>query len=175
MIYFKLILSLFLLNELSTFVNSQLQPCEVCIDVLSDVMKLVNAMTQSSDPIKIRKIIRNTFFTYCTSIAGVDTKKEKLCNFLGAHKDSAASTLNDIVIPLSFHKPVAKICQEIKDDEVCAVKYDKPIDWESLDLSKMRVKQLKDLLLKLGDTCKGCTEKQDYITRINELKPKEEL
>lgn len=49
---------------------------------------------------------------------------------------------------------------------------DKPIDWDNLDLSKMRVKQLKELLTKLGDSCKGCAEKSDYVQRINELKPK---
>jgi hypothetical protein len=43
----------------------------------------------------------------------------------------------------------------------------------------MRVKQLKELLAKLGDTCKGCTEKVEFVKRIQELKPttkpKEEL
>jgi len=58
--------------------------------------------------------------------------------------------------PLSFPKPPGKVCAELKakDSQICDLKYDKPIDWDSLDLDKMRVKQLKDLLLKLKDNCK---------------------
>lgn len=52
---------------------------------------------------------------------------------------------------------------------------DKPIDWNSITLETLKVKQLKELLAKLKGDCKGCTEKSDYIARINELKPKEEL
>jgi hypothetical protein len=51
---------------------------------------------------------------------------------------------------------------------------DKPIDWDNLNLDKMRVGQLKDLLRKLGDSCKGCVEKVDFVQRIRELMPKKE-
>lgn len=52
---------------------------------------------------------------------------------------------------------------------------EKPIDWSSLDLKKLKVRQLQELLVKLNGDCKGCTEKNDYIRRINELKPNQEL
>uniref|UniRef100_A0A183BKN7 Mesencephalic astrocyte-derived neurotrophic factor homolog n=1 Tax=Globodera pallida TaxID=36090 RepID=A0A183BKN7_GLOPA len=118
--------------------------------------------------------VREHIVKHCKTVKGVDEKKEKLCFFIGAHPDSATSVLGDIAKPLSFHKPPKKVCSELKekDSQICTLKYDKPIDWDSLVLEKMRVKQLKELLQKLGDSCKGCTEKVDYITRINELKPK---
>jgi len=38
----------------------------------------------------------------------------------------------------------------------------------------MRVGQLRELLRKLGDSCKGCVEKVDFVQRIRELMPKKE-
>lgn len=49
---------------------------------------------------------------------------------------------------------------------------DKPLDWKTIDLKKMRVKELKNILGEWGEACKGCTEKTDFIKRIEELKPK---
>lgn len=49
---------------------------------------------------------------------------------------------------------------------------DKDIDWKTVDLKKLKVKDLKKILENWGEVCKGCTEKTDFITRINELKPK---
>lgn len=49
---------------------------------------------------------------------------------------------------------------------------DKDIDWKTVDLKKLKVKDLKKILENWGEVCKGCTEKTDFIARINELKPK---
>lgn len=49
---------------------------------------------------------------------------------------------------------------------------DKPLDWKTIDLKKMRVKELKNILGEWGEVCKGCTEKAELIKRIEELKPK---
>ncbi|KAL3100424.1 hypothetical protein niasHS_001727 [Heterodera schachtii] len=151
------------------YASAEYDECEVCTDLFTEVMKKVDESGEKGEPAVKKMIIE-----HCKSVKGVDDKKEKLCFFIGAHPDSATSVLGDIAKPLSFHKPPKKICSQLKekDSQICALKYDKPIDWDSLVLEKMRVKQLKELLLKLGDSCKGCTEKVDYITRINELKPK---
>lgn len=99
--------------------------------------------------------------------------------------------------PLSYRKPVDKVCQNLiaKDAQICELKYgalssplgdgrrggeeereggvaDKPIDWKTIDLSKMRVKELKKILEEWGEHCKGCTEKSEYIRLITDLKPK---
>ena len=36
----------------------------------------------------------------------------------------------------------------------------------------MKVKELKKILADWGEGCKACTEKSDFIKRIEELKPK---
>lgn len=49
------------------------------------------------------------------------------CFYVGAREDSATSTIGDITKPMSFHKPVNKICQSLnkKDGQICELKYGK--------------------------------------------------
>jgi hypothetical protein len=49
---------------------------------------------------------------------------------------------------------------------------DKQIDLSSVDLKKLKVKDLKKILSNWDEECDGCLEKGDYIKRIEELKPK---
>ncbi|KPP69822.1 hypothetical protein Z043_111400 [Scleropages formosus] len=39
-------------------------------------------------------------------------------------------------------------------------------------LKKLKVKDLKKILDKWGEACKGCVEKSDFVRRIDELLPK---
>lgn len=39
-----------------------------------------------------------------------------------------------------------------------------------MDVSKLRVKQLKQILMERGLTCDGCLEKGDYVRRVQELR-----
>ena len=41
-----------------------------------------------------------------------------------------------------------------------------------MDLSKMRVKELKHILDGWGEKCEGCTEKGDYMRLIDRVKHK---
>ena len=43
---------------------------------------------------------------------------------------------------------------------------DKEIDFKNVDLKKMRVKQLKKILINWGEDCRGCAEKTDFINKI---------
>lgn len=49
---------------------------------------------------------------------------------------------------------------------------EKEIDLNSVDLKKLKVRDLKKILSKWGENCDGCLEKTDFIKRIQELKPK---
>lgn len=49
---------------------------------------------------------------------------------------------------------------------------DKQVDLSSVDLKKLKVKDLKKILEEWGESCKGCVEKSDFIRKINELMPK---
>lgn len=46
------------------------------------------------------------------------------------------------------------------------------MDLSSVDLKKLKVKDLKKILEEWGESCKGCAEKSDFIRKITELMPK---
>ncbi|KAJ7326056.1 hypothetical protein OS493_028312 [Desmophyllum pertusum] len=76
--------------------------------------------------------------------------------------------LKEVVKPLSYHKPADKICENLKkiDAQICELQYDKQIDLNTVDLKKLRVKQLKKILSDWDEECIGCLEKSDFIKRI---------
>lgn len=49
---------------------------------------------------------------------------------------------------------------------------EKVIDVNSVDLNKLRVKELKKILNTWGEDCRGCAEKYDFVSKINEVKHK---
>ena len=49
---------------------------------------------------------------------------------------------------------------------------EKTIDFKTVDLKKLKVRDLKKILNDWDENCDGCLEKGDYIKRIEELKPK---
>jgi hypothetical protein len=49
---------------------------------------------------------------------------------------------------------------------------DKTIDLKSVDLKKLKVRDLKKILSEWDEACEGCIEKADFIARIEVLKPK---
>lgn len=49
---------------------------------------------------------------------------------------------------------------------------EKQIDLVNANFKKMKVKELKKILSVWGEDCKGCTEKSDFITKIETLLPK---
>lgn len=49
---------------------------------------------------------------------------------------------------------------------------EKQIDLRTVDLKKLKVRDLKKVLNDWDESCDGCLEKSDYILRIEELKPK---
>lgn len=46
------------------------------------------------------------------------------------------------------------------------------MDLASVDLWKMRVAELKQILESWGEECRACAEKNDYVNLIRELAPK---
>lgn len=48
---------------------------------------------------------------------------------------------------------------------------EKQIDLNTVDLKKLKVRDLKKILNDWDENCDGCLEKTDYINRIEQLKP----
>uniref|UniRef100_A0A2K6G085 Cerebral dopamine neurotrophic factor n=2 Tax=Propithecus coquereli TaxID=379532 RepID=A0A2K6G085_PROCO len=97
-----------------------------------------------------------------------------LCYYLGATKDAATKILSEVTRPISVHMPPGKICDKLKkmDSQICELKYEKKLDLASVDLGKMRVAELKQILRSWGEECRACAEKTDYVNLIKELAPK---
>lgn len=49
---------------------------------------------------------------------------------------------------------------------------EKKLDLASVDLRKMSVVELKQILHSWGEECRACAEKTDYVNLIKELAPK---
>ena len=56
----------------------------------------------------------------------------------------------------------------------CCIFAEKTVDFASVNLKKLKVKDLKNILSDWDEVCRGCTEKSDYIKLIEELMPKYE-
>merc|ERR1712133_63677 len=121
----------------------------------------------ASDP----KKIETSFKSFCKDLKH---KENRFCYYLGGTSDAATGILGEMSKPLSWGMPVEKVCEKLKkkDRQVCELAYDKQIDFKSVDLKKLKVRDLKKILSDWEETCDGCLEKADYIKRIEEVKPK---
>uniref|UniRef100_A0A3Q4BQL9 Uncharacterized protein n=1 Tax=Mola mola TaxID=94237 RepID=A0A3Q4BQL9_MOLML len=140
--------------------------CEVCVTFLgrfSESLKDNNVNFNSAD---IEKALTKS----CTDAKG---KENRFCYYIGATSDAATKIINEVSKPLSYHVPVEKICEKLKkkDGQICELKYDKQLDLSTVDLKKLKVKDLKKILEDWDESCKGCAEKSDFIRKITELMP----
>lgn len=62
--------------------------------------------------------------------------------------------------------------QYIPSAYVTLIFLEKQIDLNTVNLKKLKVRDLKKILNDWDETCDGCIEKTDFIKRIEELKPK---
>jgi len=140
--------------------------CEVCVSVLK---KFSDDLDE--DVRKDFKKIENQFRKYCKGAKG---KENRFCYYLGGLEESATGILGEISKPLSWNMPADKICEKLrkKDGQICDLRYEKTIDFKTVDLKKLKVRDLKKILNDWDEDCDGCIEKTDFIKRIEELKPK---
>ncbi|KAK5873169.1 hypothetical protein PBY51_013806 [Eleginops maclovinus] len=141
--------------------------CEVCISFLGKFYQSLqdnNVNFKSAD-------IETALLKSCRDAKG---KENRFCYYIGGTSDAATKIINEVSKPLSYHVPVEKICEKLKkkDMQICELKYDKQLDLTSVDLKKLKVKDLKKILEDWGESCKGCAEKSDFIRKITELMPK---
>ncbi|CAL8336527.1 unnamed protein product [Lota lota] len=141
--------------------------CEVCVSFLGKFYQSLldnNVKFNSAD-------IETALFKTCKEAR---SKENRFCYYIGATGDAATKIVNEVSKPLSYHAPVDKICERLmkKDTQICELKYDKQVDLSTVDLKKLKVKDLKKILEEWGESCKGCAEKSDFIRKITELMPK---
>ncbi|KAM9443754.1 mesencephalic astrocyte-derived neurotrophic factor [Clarias gariepinus] len=141
--------------------------CEVCLSFLGKFYQSLkdNNAKFTSDAIETALV------KACKDAKG---KENRFCYYIGATSDAATKITNEVSKPLSYHVPVEKVCEKLKkkDSQICELKYDKQVDLSTVDLKKLKVKDLKKILDEWGESCKGCAEKSDFIRKITELMPK---
>ncbi|XP_017774392.1 PREDICTED: mesencephalic astrocyte-derived neurotrophic factor homolog [Nicrophorus vespilloides] len=139
--------------------------CEVCVKILDKLSAKLDS-SQKSDPKKIEA----EFKKYCKTARD---KENRFCYYLGGLEESATGILGEMSKPLSWSMPSDKICEKLKkkDAQICDLRYDVPIDLKTVDLKKLKVRDLKRIINDWGEDCTGCIEKSEYIKRIEELKP----
>ncbi|XP_017492285.1 PREDICTED: mesencephalic astrocyte-derived neurotrophic factor homolog [Rhagoletis zephyria] len=140
--------------------------CEVCVGVLNKLASKLGA-DEKSNP----ELIEQRFRELC-----LETKKaeNRFCYYIGGLEESATKILGEMSKPLSWSMPADKICEKLmkKDPQICDLRYEKTIDLKTVDLKKLRVKDLKKILSDWDEVCDGCIEKAEFINRIELLKPK---
>ncbi|KAL3272106.1 hypothetical protein HHI36_022568 [Cryptolaemus montrouzieri] len=139
--------------------------CEVCVKTLT---KFSNTLSEQQK--KEPKLIENEFRKFCKNLKN---KENRFCYYLGGLEESATGILGEMSKPLSWSMPADKICEKLKkkDAQICELRYDPEIDLRTVDLKKLKVRDLKKIINDWGENCDGCVEKSEFIKRIEELKP----
>ncbi len=126
--------------------------------VMQDVRDTLDKPDQKDKP-----KIENALGKYCKKDT-LSARERKICYYVDPIK-------RDVAQPFSLGMPVDRLCKRINkaNPEICSVKF--PVKTENLekkDLSKLRVKQLKSILLDRGVECKGCVEKEEFIKKVQD-------
>jgi len=156
---------LFVFLTAALVVAARKKTCDVCVGVLQKSLNDMDKADVSSQP-KLDDKIKE----FCGGSKG---KENRFCYYIGALPESATYIMNEVTKPLSWGMPPEKVCERLneKDAQICDLEYDKTIDWKTVDLNKLKVKDLKKILDEWGEQCKACTEKTEYIKRVQELMP----
>lgn len=122
----------------------------------------VRAMMSKEDSRK-KPEIEKALGDYCQKDT-LNAKEKKICYYIDPIK-------RDVAQPFSLGMASLKVCQRISksNPEVCTVKM--PVKTEKMeiqDITKLRVKQLKQILSERGVECKGCVEKDEFVKRVKE-------
>lgn len=152
------IIALFLCAVVSAKEKAAMPECEVCVKVMDDVKA-----TMTKEQSRTKPDIEKALGDYCARET-LSAREKKICYYVDPIK-------RDVAQPFSLGMTSLKLCKRItkQNPEICSVKF--PIKTEKMetqDLSKLRVKQLKNILADRGVECKGCLEKEEFIKKVEE-------
>lgn len=119
----------------------------------------------SKEDIRNKPAIEAALGEYCANLnSSLNAKEKKICYYIDPIK-------RDVAQPFSLGMSSLKLCQRINksNPEICTVKLPvKAEKMEKADITKLRVKQLKQILAERGVECKGCVEKDEFVKRVQE-------
>lgn len=153
----------------------------VCIGVLDKVIE-----ASASLPSKTSDAYEALIKTVCESTEGHDQRfvrpllfvlvcaisSAMQCYYVGGTKDAATYILRELSVPLSNGLPSAAICERLKkkDAAICELQYPVKIDLQTVDFSKLRVKELRKLIADNKGSCVGCSEKTEFIRELERIR-----
>ncbi|XP_078099295.1 cerebral dopamine neurotrophic factor [Sander vitreus] len=162
-----LVLSLAILLLVRGLTFSAAGNCEVCVDFLN---RLYGSVTSAHSELT-SSLVEEELIQACTVAQG---KEARLCYYLGASSDAATRVTASVSRPLASHVPVEKICQRLssRDTQICQLRYEPQLkDLSSDGLKKLRVLELRNILASWGEECRGCLEKHEFVSLIQEKAP----
>jgi hypothetical protein len=119
----------------------------------------------TKEELKSKPKIEDAMGEYCANKDNkLSAREKKICYYIDPIK-------RDIAQPFSLGMPSLKVCKRItkSNPEICTVKFPvKTENMEKKDLSKLRVKQLKQILADRGVDYKGLLEKEEFIKKVQE-------
>lgn len=130
--------------------------CEVCLSVFDKLKEQINEKKIKGKQDQIADLIES----FCSKKMG--PKDTKICYNLLPMKGDAARQL-------SIGKDSIKVCEKLSksNPDFCTIRYPVKTD-ANTDYSKLRVKQLKNILSDRGTNCPNCVEKSEYVKRCKE-------
>jgi len=155
--------------------NCTAENCEVCVSVMRRMLEGID-VTKATVP-EIKKYLEDQCNNHIKHPRDI-----RLCNYAGCHKDSPTAGSLKVAQELKKGKPAEKVCQALvkTDSQICDIKYDKQIDLKTVDIKKLKVKELKKILEENSVSCNGCSEKSEFVKKVTEIaeaqgRPKSEL
>merc|ERR1711862_9186 len=132
--------------------------CEVCVKVIDDIRG-----GMSKEDSRKKPAVEQAIADYCSK-STLNSREKKICYYI----DPIG---RDVAQPFSLGMPSMKVCERINksNPEICTVKMPvKTEKMETKDISKLRVKQLKQILAERGVECRGCVEKEEFVKKVKE-------
>jgi hypothetical protein len=139
--------------------------CEVCLKVMSSIHTKMKALPKKQQ--KQKEKIETLIEKYCSKKnKEAGPKERKLCYYLLPIKRSIST-------PLAFGADPTAVCKKLErtSAEVCTVKYSintAGTKAEPVNYKKMRVKHLKQILRERGVSCRGCTDKREFVKKCED-------
>lgn len=155
-----------LITQAKKITQATEENCEVCVKFMTRFIDSLDSDTKAS-----QEKVETAFRKLCKSSKKDDNR---FCYYVGGLEESATGIVGEMSMPVSWGMPADKVCMKLyrKDEQICDLRYEKTLDLSTINFKKLKVKDLKQILSDWDATCKGCTEKDDFVKMVEELMPK---
>uniref|UniRef100_A0A4W6ELS0 Cerebral dopamine neurotrophic factor n=1 Tax=Lates calcarifer TaxID=8187 RepID=A0A4W6ELS0_LATCA len=153
---------------LETFQRCLLNWSAVCVSFLHRLYGSLNSAHMELTP----ALVEEELIQACSVAQGKEARLVRTQHYTMMRQHASQHPVSR---PLASHVPVEKICQRLssRDTQICELRYGKPQlnDLSSDRLKKLRVLELRNILASWGEECRGCLEKHEFVSLIQEKAP----